>query len=216
VRISELSAATGVSVPTIKYYLREGLLRPGAQTAPNQASYGDEHVHRLRLIVALRELGDLSIERIRTVMGAIDDEGRSRHERYGVAHYALAEDRDGELDDDEEAARREIDAWLDRELRWKVTARAPWRGDLAAALATMRRLGRDVGPASFRRYADAALAIAEGEFADGVDGRSPESVPIADALEWLVIGTVVNERALAALRKLAQEHVSATRARRSR
>jgi DNA-binding transcriptional MerR regulator len=38
-RIAELSRRSGVSVPTIKYYLREGLLPPGERTSPNQALY---------------------------------------------------------------------------------------------------------------------------------------------------------------------------------
>ena len=36
-RISELSSVTGVPVPTIKYYIREGLLPRGERTAANQA-----------------------------------------------------------------------------------------------------------------------------------------------------------------------------------
>ena len=34
-RIAELSQTTGVPVPTIKYYLREGLLPSGELTSPN-------------------------------------------------------------------------------------------------------------------------------------------------------------------------------------
>ena len=55
-RIGELSKAAGVPVPTIKYYLREGLLAPGELTSPNQASYGEAHIRRLRLIRALVDL----------------------------------------------------------------------------------------------------------------------------------------------------------------
>ena len=40
-RIGELSRATEVPVPTIKYYLREGLLPHGELSSPNQASYGE-------------------------------------------------------------------------------------------------------------------------------------------------------------------------------
>ena len=45
-RIAELSQKTGVPVPTIKYYLREGLLPAGELTSPNQAHYDDRHVQR--------------------------------------------------------------------------------------------------------------------------------------------------------------------------
>src|SRR6478752_4591497 len=56
-RISELAGATGVTVPTIKYYLREGLLSEGARTSATQAEYGEDHVRRLRVVRALIESG---------------------------------------------------------------------------------------------------------------------------------------------------------------
>ncbi|WKK71495.1 MerR family DNA-binding transcriptional regulator [Rathayibacter oskolensis] len=34
-RISELSDVSGISVATIKYYIREGILAPGSPPAPN-------------------------------------------------------------------------------------------------------------------------------------------------------------------------------------
>ena len=40
VQMAELSRITGVSVPTIKYYLREGLLALGEAIRANQALYG--------------------------------------------------------------------------------------------------------------------------------------------------------------------------------
>ncbi len=40
-RVAELSRRSGVSVASIKYYLREGLLPPGELTSPNQAHYGE-------------------------------------------------------------------------------------------------------------------------------------------------------------------------------
>src|SRR5256886_17599843 len=46
VRISDLSRQTGVPTATIKFYLREHLLPPGAMTARNQADYGSEHLRR--------------------------------------------------------------------------------------------------------------------------------------------------------------------------
>ncbi|MFI1718272.1 MerR family transcriptional regulator [Streptomyces litmocidini] len=72
-RIAELSRATGVSTTTIKYYIREGLLPSGLLTSSNQARYTEDHVHRLRLIRALLDLGGLTISRIRSVVTALDD-----------------------------------------------------------------------------------------------------------------------------------------------
>ncbi len=45
-RISELSRRSGVSIPTIKYYLRDGLLPAGRATAANQADYDEDHLRR--------------------------------------------------------------------------------------------------------------------------------------------------------------------------
>src|SRR5215207_6724902 len=71
VRISELSQRSGVAVATIKYYLREGLLPPGASTAPNQAQYDEQHLTHLHLIRALREGAGLSIATLARVFEAM-------------------------------------------------------------------------------------------------------------------------------------------------
>lgn len=46
-------------VATIKYYLREALLPQGKRAAVNQASYQQQHLHRLRPIRVLLEVADL-------------------------------------------------------------------------------------------------------------------------------------------------------------
>ena len=43
-QISGLSARTGVSIASLKYYLREGLLMPGAPTSATRAEYDEGHV----------------------------------------------------------------------------------------------------------------------------------------------------------------------------
>lgn len=52
-RMSELSTRAGVSVATVKFYLREGLLAPGESINAREASYSERHVERLRLIRGL-------------------------------------------------------------------------------------------------------------------------------------------------------------------
>lgn len=52
--IEELAGLAGVSVRTIRFYITEGLL-PGPGARGKQASYGEEHILRLRLI---RRLAD--------------------------------------------------------------------------------------------------------------------------------------------------------------
>ena len=205
-RISELGARAGTSVATVKYYLREGLLPAGAVTGPNQATYGDEHLHRLRLIRALREVGGLEIRAIRAVVAAIEDEGLSQHELLGVAQRALHQrPLDGSPSPEAEESRRAVDEFIHR-LGWEVAPGAPGRFDLAEALVALARLGRDGGTALFRPYAAAADAMAAWE----VRAIPPHESPGA-AVERLVVGTVIFEAVFNALRRLAHEHHSARR-----
>ena len=67
-RMSDLARESGVSVSTIKFYLREELLPPGVVGEPNQAEYGDLHLRRLALIRALREVAGLPLQVIRDVL----------------------------------------------------------------------------------------------------------------------------------------------------
>lgn len=201
-RISELSEHTGTSVSTIKYYLREGLLFPGEQTAPNQARYGHEHVRRLGLIRILRDIGGLGIEAIHKVVVALDDSERSFHELLGAAHRALALRAVGDPKPD---AVRSIDALLE-DLGWQVSADAPGRAELARVLTSLRDLGRDVDAEVFRRHAQTLDALAAFEV-DSV-GRAASRT---QAVEELVVGAVVFERAMVALRQLAHEHHSSQR-----
>jgi DNA-binding transcriptional MerR regulator len=205
-RISELSRVTGVPVPTVKYYLREGLLPRGTSTAPNQAEYGQGHVRRLRHIRVLRDVGDLGIAQVRSVLEAMDREDLPLHQVLGVAHHALGPPPDpGSLPDEVARARADVDRFLAR-LRWRVSREAPARRTLADALVALRKLGSKDGVEVFRPYAEAADRIASWELSRAPSGASP-----AENVEWLVVGTVVFETALAALRRLAQEHHSALR-----
>jgi DNA-binding transcriptional MerR regulator len=206
VRISELSAATGVSVPTIKYYLREGLLPRGTPTGPNQAAYDEAHVRRLRLIRALIDVGGLGIAVVRRVLAAIDDRSLSTHQLLGVAHHALGPDvPDGPVPEDLARALRDVDRFID-ELGWRVGPDAPARGALAEALVTLRRLGRPVDPDVFVPYARLVDELAAMEL-DTV----AHDAPVAEAVEQSVVGTVVYEAALVAMRRLALEHRAAAR-----
>ncbi|MDP8931457.1 MAG: MerR family transcriptional regulator [Actinomycetota bacterium] len=205
-RLSELSRTSGLSIPTIKFYLREGLLPPGTPTAPRQADYSEAHVRRLRLIRTLTEIGGMSLRDVGAVLEALDDERLSRHELFGMAHHALGptsepQDQDPDLVE----ARAEVDRFL-AELGWRISEQAPARRALARALASLRRLGRDVDARAFKPYARVAEQVAAWEVATIADGES-----LAEAVEEVVVGTVVFEAALVALRRLAQEHHSAER-----
>lgn len=202
-RISELSRASGVPIPTIKFYLRERLLPPGERTAANQASYDAGHVRRLELIRVLVEVGGLGIGAVRGVLDAIGRSDASLHEVLAEAHRAL---RRADLSAPETltATRAETDAWLEGR-GWTLDPASPPRDELAATLLALRQLGWETGPEIFERYADAADALASAEV-DHVAGIADREA----AVRAMVIGTILFERALLALRRLAHEHHSRT------
>lgn len=201
-RISELSTTSGVPIPTIKYYLREGLLPAGTRSAANQAYYGDDHVRRLLLIRALAEIGGLPLAAVGAVLAAVDDPAMAMHDVLGVAHHGLAM-RGAEADaSDLSAPMSEIETFVEH-LGWTVKPDAPGKRELARTLSALRRLGWNVTAEVFAPYADAADRIAAWELA-----RTPHGAPRSQIVERAVVGTVVFESALLALRRLAEEHHS--------
>jgi len=73
-KIGELAEASGVPVPTIKHYLREGLLPEGVKTSRNMAYYPPELVERIKLIKQLQEERFMPLKAIKAVL----DEGPER------------------------------------------------------------------------------------------------------------------------------------------
>lgn len=55
--IGELGKAAGVRTSTIRYYEREGLLKPSGRSASNYRLYSDENLERLRFIRAAQATG---------------------------------------------------------------------------------------------------------------------------------------------------------------
>jgi MerR family mercuric resistance operon transcriptional regulator len=69
--IGALSEQTGVSVETIRYYEREGLLPSAPRTAGGHRAFGEAHLRRLIFIRRSRELGFSGAE-VRTLLGFVD------------------------------------------------------------------------------------------------------------------------------------------------
>ncbi|MBT2527212.1 MerR family transcriptional regulator [Streptomyces sp. ISL-99] len=202
-RIGELSRRTGVPVPTVKYYVREGLLPPGQLTSPNQASYDETHERRLRLIRALLDVGGLKVAAIREVLAAADDPARSVHGVLGEATNSIITRYGEEADDEAVAARAEVDALMARR-GWQVDPDHPAADALAAALAALGRLGHGGFARVLDDYADAAQAVARADLGY-VAGRAA----MDDLVESVVIGTVLGDAVFIALRRLAQVDESA-------
>jgi DNA-binding transcriptional MerR regulator len=201
-RISELSAASRVTVPTLKFYLREGILPPGDPVARNQATYDERHVRRLRLIRALTDVGRLSLREVRDVLRAADDPRVPVHELLGIAQYSLEPSVTAAVDPD---ARAIVDAAIDA-LDWRVSADAPARRSIAHAVGVLRSFGWSVEPADLVRYARAVDELAAREVS-----ISDEAVDRERLVERMVVGSVAYEAILGAFRRLAQEHHSAIR-----
>jgi DNA-binding transcriptional MerR regulator len=174
-RMQDLSRAAGLPVPTVKYYLREGLLAPGERVGPNQAQYGAGHLRRLKQVRALVEVGGLSVAEVRSVLGA----GESRPRRAPSTHVS---------DEDRQWAMARIAA-IAQANHWAITDDAPAVTALTRVLCTVREFCPDAVLDRIDEYAGLADAIADIDLAARHD---QVSMVLGDAL-------------LAALRQLARD-----------
>jgi DNA-binding transcriptional MerR regulator len=203
-RIAELSRRSGVSIPTIKYYLREGLLPPGEATGRNQARYDERHLDRLRLIRVLREVGGVGVAAAGEVMRGLDEPTADAHQLMGRAHRAVIPPSTHDTNDPEWTRTRSwVWSWV-RDMGWCVDPDAPALDRLADVVLTARRLDYPDLLRSLSRYADAALTVAGPE----VEAATAQPDPAA-VMRAVVTGTVLGEALLSAVRLLAHEHVSA-------
>jgi DNA-binding transcriptional MerR regulator len=204
-RIAELSRRTGIPVPTIKYYLREGLLRRGERTGPNQAEYDEGHERRLRLARALVDVGGLSIAATKELLAHVDTPGPDVNQLLGRTMSSVLAPRTQVDPDELRDARATVDELVARR-GWLVDHDYPARDNLAEVIAVLRRFGGDRMLAHVDRYADAAELIASADL-DTVEG-----LPGVDAiLEAAVLGTILGDRLIALLRRLAQASESTRR-----
>ncbi|MFC8432791.1 MerR family transcriptional regulator [Streptomyces sp. NPDC057253] len=209
-RLAELSERSGVSTATIKYYLREGLLAPGRQINATTAEYDEEHLRRLRLVRAMIQVGRLPVATVREVLGHVDDDSLGPTIRLGAALWALPQVPEPDTEDEYvQAAHREVGALLDR-LGWEnakqLTTISPAYRSLVTALAAFRRLGYDWGAEQLTPYAELMHRTAV------LDLDNLEALPSGtERVEFAVLGAILNEPALQALHRLAQEEESARR-----
>ena len=203
--ISELSERSGVPVPTVKYYLREGLLPPGRATGATRAVYDDRHVQRLRLIRALVEVAGMGGERTRAVIAAVDDQRADLHDVLASAHEELSPVPEREPS----AEAREAVARLIDLRGWQVTPRGRHEEALAAALDALHGAGQALSEDALVAYADAVAGVAALEIG------SMSEASREDAATYAVIGTLLVEPVLVTLRRLAHEDLSSRRFSRS-
>jgi DNA-binding transcriptional MerR regulator len=204
-RISELSRRSGVSVPTIKYYIREELLPAGRLTSPNQADYDEQHLRRLRLIRALIGVRGLSVDATRQVLGALAEQQASPHLVLGLALGVIPAATADEAREEPTEQDGAVDA-LVRELGWQVYEGSPARAVLARTLVGLQEFGVALDWSVLLPYARLAEQTARLDL-DALEG-APDPLEMA---ERAVVLTTLLEPALMALRRLAQEDESARR-----
>ncbi len=201
-KISELSSRAGVSIPTLKFYLREGLLPQGHLSSPNQADYDETHVRRADLIRALRDIAGLSIAKIKAIVDALE-QGEELFDVMGSAVDSLGgETIEGEFSPAQQSAAVDIDRFLESmDLPTRPESLA--RHQLIAAFASVREMLFPDMPAEFLApYAQAAIQISSIERAStpGLFELEPEL-----AVEKAVLGIALFEPILVGFRRLAHE-----------
>lgn len=215
-RVGELARRSGVAIGTIKFYLREGLLPHGEPTAKTQALYTTDHLRRLRIIRVLSDIGGLTLAQIRAVIDVIDDDALEPGDLSQMVSYALAASggvpaRRGKTEErDRLAARADAraatDAFIDA-IGLVVDEHSPARDQLGDAYAALVALGLDVHPIVFTEHARLAYELAQFEIGTlGAGFDDADTASERQAVDEVVVGTVVFGAAFAALRALAHEH----------
>ncbi|MFC6357189.1 MerR family transcriptional regulator [Luethyella okanaganae] len=201
-RIAELSARSGVSTPTIKYYIREAMLRPGVRVNARSSDYDESHVRRLALIRVLTHSIGLSVEKTRTILGVLDSSEAGFIQGMAIVHEALPPYRDVDLQAAEVAAElaeaRELLLELglghdETRIGVPVLVR-----QFARALRATADAGMPLDIDHLRAYAAAARQIA------AADVTQMSTILATEALELAVAATTLFESVLLSLRRIAQ------------
>lgn len=198
-KMAELSARSGVPIPTIRFYVREGLVPQGHLTSPNQATYDETHVRALKLVRTLVEVGGLPIARVREVLAHIAAKDGDLYSTIGGVQYALTPHREA-LDDQAMQVARTTVRELIRTREWDVREDNPARESLAHALAMLDRLEQNDVAGKLDTYADTAANLAASEVAELLKRETVESMS-----EAVIAYDVLGDAMLSALRRLAQE-----------
>ncbi|MET0955136.1 MAG: MerR family transcriptional regulator [Cryobacterium sp.] len=184
-----------VPTATIKFYIREGMLPPGETEGSRRASYGDDHLARLRLIRALHTVADLPLVRIKAVLGLLDHPDAESGNLLREAISAIGDPGivDGTPTPHAAVAMPSFVPGYE--------AHEPAMSMLDEALVAIEDAGVVVTPARLELYSRAMFTIAEAEVA---------AIPLdpKEAVKYTVLGTVVIEPLLIALRRLAQQSLA--------
>lgn len=174
-KLSELSAQSGVSTTTLKHWMRVGILPAGTLRNRTTAIYEQSHVDRALLIAVMRDSYAASTAAIRALTDLIDSDGVSTLEVMNACQsFALGTPRGSETDPGL-AAYRERTYELMRRRDWRGYPGAAERG-LAHALAQAAEVGLDYDVDELMRYADALEPFAGRNIAALQPDGSPDVV----------------------------------------
>jgi DNA-binding transcriptional MerR regulator len=193
-RISELSRTTGLTVATIKYYLRLDLIPAGTPITATQSEYSQVHVERLRLIRALVEVAGLPLTSVQAILATLDSEPTSVADAVNEVAGVLPP----QYPPPDHPPQRALATmqWLG----WSVDPDSVALTQLEQALVALESLGLTPTPNTLQIYADAARQVADTEISGG------PKTSLREALHHAVIGSVMYEPILIALRRLAQQN----------
>jgi DNA-binding transcriptional MerR regulator len=205
-QLAELSRRSAVSIATIKYYLRCGLLIPGERITATRADYGEHHVHRLRLIRALIGVGRLSVNATKEILDAITAEQDDPDQVIvKVLSAGSADQEDKQAEGAVTPAKPDTSGVMGArsliaEMGWCVSRAAPATKDLGDILDALTELGLEIEWQTLLPYAQLADEVSKLD-SDQMHGVAGASVSAQRA----VLVTVLLEPALLALRRLAFE-----------
>jgi hypothetical protein len=167
----------------------------------NQRDYGQAHLRRLSLIRALIDVGGLSVATAQDVLRAVDTPELPPAAVFEAAQRAVSQT---ELYSGEGSsmARERVDALI-RAQGWSVSETNPGRTAAANVIDTFVVLGHPELLRLVEDYATGALRVARADLA--AVAQQPDLSAMA---ETVVAGTVLGDALFAALRRIAQEHVT--------
>ena len=174
------------------------MLAAGDPAGPRRATYDSSHVQRIHLIKALTGPAGLSLSQAKAVLQIIDEPKSSLIDRLASATRVLADAAGADVDADESYPRAEqVVGWLGEPYRAEPPAAALLESALQAVEAAGFELHRD----QFAIYGEHMLAIATSEI---------NNIPTdpADAVRYVVLGTVLFDPVLTAIRRLGQQSLA--------
>ncbi|MEM8575574.1 MAG: MerR family transcriptional regulator [Pseudomonadota bacterium] len=92
ITIGEASRQSGVSIETIRYYEREGIISKAGRTASGRRAYSDAEISELRFIKRCRDLG-FPISDVVALRNLADAPNNSRETVEGLGRKHLSEVR---------------------------------------------------------------------------------------------------------------------------